>query len=95
MLSYSFCYETLTIHVEKSDVDIGTQTDELDARIVDTGTQTDELDARSMVDLGGNMKYTIFSTLIFWLCLTYRGDAINVILKISCGLYMYLGCNQT
>ena len=67
------------IHVEKSDVDIGTQTDELDARIVDTGTQTDELDARSMVDLGGNMKYTIFSTLIFWQCLTYRGDAINVI----------------
>ena len=96
MLSHSFCYETLTIHVEKSDVDIGTQTDELDARIVDTGTQTDELDARSMVDLGGNMKYTIFSTLIFWLCLTYRGDAINVILKIliSCELYMYLGCNQ-
>ena len=41
-------------------MDIGTQTDELDARIVDTGTQTDELDARSMVDLGGNMKYTIF-----------------------------------
>ena len=96
MLSYSFCYETLTIHVEKSDVDIGTQTDELDARIVDTGTQTDELDARSMVDLVGNMKYTIFSTLIFWLCLIYRGDAINVILKIliSCELYMYLGCNQ-
>ena len=37
-----------TIHVEKSDVDIG--------------TLTDELDARSKVDLGGNMKYTIFST---------------------------------
>ena len=47
MSKHSFCYETLTIHVEKSDVDIGTQTDELDARIVDTGTQTDELDARS------------------------------------------------
>ena len=27
-------------------MDIGTQTDELVARIVDTGTQTDELDAR-------------------------------------------------
>ena len=50
------------MHVEKSDVDIGTQTDELDARIVDTGTQTDELYARSKVDLGGNMKYSIFST---------------------------------
>ena len=76
MLCHSFCYETITIHVEKSDVDIGTQTDELDARIVDTGTQTDELDARivdtgtqtdeldvrSKVDLGGNMKYSIFST---------------------------------
>ncbi|KAL5497194.1 hypothetical protein EMCRGX_G013620 [Ephydatia muelleri] len=36
---------------EKSDVDIGTQTDELDARIVDTGTQTDELDASSKIDL--------------------------------------------
>ena len=51
MLSHCFCYETLTIHVDKSDVDIGTQTDELDARIVDTGTQTDELDAR-IVDTG-------------------------------------------
>ena len=51
MLSHSFCYETLTIHVEKSNVDTGTQTDELDARIVDTGTQTDELDAR-IVDTG-------------------------------------------
>ena len=48
MLSHSFCYETLTTHVEKSDVDIGTQTIELDARIVDTGTQTDELDARRL-----------------------------------------------
>ena len=39
------------MHVEKSDVDIGTQTDESDAKIVDTGTQTDELDAR-IVDTG-------------------------------------------
>ena len=43
-------------------MNIGTKTDKLDARIVDTGTQTDELDASSKVDLGGNMKYSIFST---------------------------------
>ena len=53
---------TQTDELDAKIVDTGTQTDELDARIVDTGTQTDELDASSKVDLGGNMKYSIFST---------------------------------